>query len=98
MRGTIQAPAADAIAAEHAHPPACHQLNYPICGESRCSAARCHDVHGDGGIRAGGGTVAAGARPAVLPAGQGARDTIMRRREREVSARGTAHEAGFPDH
>ena len=34
-----------------------------------------------------GGTVAVGPVPAVLPAGQGARDTIIRRREREVRPR-----------
>ena len=86
MRGTIQAPAADAIAAEHAHPPACHQLNYPICGESRCSAARCYarppaaafvpGRHGRGRPGASG------------PAGRARRpDTIIRRREREVRPR-----------
>jgi len=40
--------------------PASHQLNHLSCGESRCSAARCHHVHADGGIRAG----AARSRPA----------------------------------
>jgi methylaspartate ammonia-lyase len=81
-----QSPAADAIAVEHAQAPGCDQLKtiWPASpAAERRGAMMCTPT----AVVMQGSTVAAGAVAAVLPAGQGARDTIIRRREREVRPR-----------
>src|SRR5690348_5480409 len=88
LAGTIRDPAANAIAVEHAQALGCDQLKTIRAAASPAAARRGAMTCTPTAAFVQGAARSRPARvPAALPAGQGARDTIIRRREREVRPR-----------